>query len=120
MGEALRVVILYDLREQTYTVVGHNLRESAAEAEVVRLRGERLPAFHVAQPTAHAGGDAARCISCRVAVEAAMRSGGRRNAPDDEPEPPKSPAGALRVRRQRAPRRPTGRRGSVLKIAADL
>jgi hypothetical protein len=61
----LKLVILYDPRKETYTVVEHNLEPKDAVAQAVAMRKIRLPAFTVEQTTRHRAQEAEECPDCK-------------------------------------------------------
>lgn len=65
----LRLVILYDPREEIYTVVEHNLEPQDAAARVAAMRNDHLPAFTVEQTTRHREPEAEQCQACRRDVK---------------------------------------------------
>lgn len=60
----LKLVILYDPRNDTHTVVEHNLDPKDAVAEAVAMRKKRLPAFTVEQTTRHRASHREQCAAC--------------------------------------------------------
>ncbi len=65
MSEPLKLVILYDARNNVYTIWDHNLTPDKAEATVRDLHRKLLHAFTVEQRARHAREDAEACRACR-------------------------------------------------------
>lgn len=65
----LKLVILYDPHEETYTTVEHNLDPHDAAERAAAMRKERLPAFTVAQTTRHRKPEAEQCAACKRDVK---------------------------------------------------
>lgn len=65
----LKLVILYDPRNETYTVVEHNLNLQDAVTRAVFLREKHLPAFTVAQTTCHRKLETEQCAACKRDVK---------------------------------------------------
>jgi hypothetical protein len=61
----LNLVMLYDPRSDTYTLLEHNLDPEVALKQVKQIRSENLPAFMVGQTTRHRAPEADNCASCK-------------------------------------------------------
>jgi hypothetical protein len=83
----LKLVMLFDTRNQTYCVCSHNLTAEEASQELEKLRREGLPAFTVEQRSRHRAEDAEGCRACRADVAHAIESMPGRSEP--EPGSPK-------------------------------
>ena len=70
----LKLVMLFNARNQTYCVCSHNLTAEEASRELDRLRRDRLPAFTVNQPCHHRAKDADGCWECRADIAHAIDS----------------------------------------------
>lgn len=68
MSETLKLVILYDARNNAYTVWDHNLRPEEADRMVRDLRSKLLSALTVNQRVRHRREDAEACRACRQDV----------------------------------------------------
>ena len=68
MAETFKLVILYDARNNTYTVWDHNLRPEEADRMVRDLRSKLLSALTVNQRVRHKREDAEACRACRQDV----------------------------------------------------
>jgi len=68
MSENLKLVILYDARNNTYTVWDHNLTPEQADGVVRDLRTKLLNALTVNQRVRHKREDAEACRTCRQDV----------------------------------------------------
>lgn len=86
------LILLFDTREDTYTIINHNMTEEAAEAEMHRLRDvEKLPAFFMHQ-SKHTGlndeasheGDAERCPDCEREITFVFTERGHLAHTDEE------------------------------------
>ena len=64
----LKLVILYDGRENQYTICDHNLTAEVAVEEVNKWRDHGLPALTVNQRSRHRAADAETCRACRNEV----------------------------------------------------
>jgi len=73
MPSTLKLVILYDARNNVYRVCDHNLEPEPAEKSVTfwRERQPSLSGLVVDQSTRHAEPDAQHCSACRRTVERA-------------------------------------------------
>ena len=62
----LKLVMLFNTRNQTYCVCSHNLTAEEASQELDKLRREGLPAFTVEQRSRHKAEEAEGCggLSC--------------------------------------------------------
>jgi hypothetical protein len=65
MAEPLKLVILYDARNNAYTVWDHNLMPEEADGMVRDLRSKLLSALTVNQRVRHKREDAEACRACR-------------------------------------------------------
>ncbi|MCI0349961.1 MAG: hypothetical protein L0Z53_11100 [Acidobacteriales bacterium] len=63
----LKLVMLFDWREQIYCICSHNLTPEASE-EVTELRRDGLPAFTMNR-SRHPQNDAEECEACRADVQ---------------------------------------------------
>ena len=70
----LKLVMLFDRRNQTYCVCSHNLDADDASQEVAELRRDGLPAFTVEQHSRHMQVDPDECAACRADVEHSIGS----------------------------------------------
>lgn len=70
----LKLVMLFNARNQTYCICSHNLTAEEASQELDRLRRDRLPAFTVEQRSHHRAKDADGCWKCRADVAHAIDS----------------------------------------------
>jgi len=70
----LKLVMLFDCRNQTYRVCSHNLDTDDASQEVAELCRDGLPALAVEQHSRHAQVDPDECPACRADVEQAIGS----------------------------------------------
>lgn len=70
----LKLVMLFNARNQTYCICSHNLAAEEASKELDRLRRHRLPAFTVEQRSRHNAKDADECWDCRADVAHAIDS----------------------------------------------
>ena len=70
----LKLVMLFNARNQTYCVCSHNLTADETSQELDRLRRERLPAFTVEQRSRHKAKDADECRECRADVAHAIEA----------------------------------------------
>jgi len=68
----LKLVMLFNARNQTYCICSHNLTAEEASQELDRLRRDRLPAFTVEQRQYHRAKDADGCWECRADVAHAI------------------------------------------------
>ena len=73
----LKLVILFDPRDESCGVFSHNLSEEDASQELDQLRHEGLFAFTVDQGSHHAAGDPDDCTLCRAELA--------RTCPQDTP-----------------------------------
>lgn len=71
MSSSLKLVILYDARNNAYAVCGHNLTAEEAQAMVVEYGAKLLLALSVDQRTRHRAADAEACHACRRDVASA-------------------------------------------------
>jgi hypothetical protein len=65
MSSTLKVVILYDARNNTYTVCDHNLTPKEAEKQIAEWRTKLLPAIGVDQRQRHVTPNPQVCKTCR-------------------------------------------------------
>jgi hypothetical protein len=70
----LKLVMLFNVRNQTYCMCSHNLTAEEASQELDRLRRDRLPAFTVEQRSHHKAKDADGCWDCRADVAHAIEA----------------------------------------------
>lgn len=68
MAEIFKLVILYDARNNTYTVWDHNLKPKKAKGMVQDIRRKLLFALTVDQRVRHKWEDAETCRACRQDV----------------------------------------------------
>ena len=68
----LKLVMIFDRRNQTCCVCSHNLDAADASQEVSELRRDGLPAFTVDQRSRHIGVDPDECEACRVEIKQSM------------------------------------------------
>jgi hypothetical protein len=76
-AEKLKLILLFNSRDESFTVVSHNLSEGDADGEIKRLRGEELPAYSLAQSGEHAAADAESCRACARDVRDVMSRRGK-------------------------------------------
>ncbi len=67
--ESLKLVILFDSRNQTCCVCSHNLTAEEASEELIELRRDGLPAFTVDQRSRHDAEDPDECPACCAEVK---------------------------------------------------
>jgi hypothetical protein len=60
----LKMLILYDLEDNEYAVVEHNLAADVATGRAVQMRAQNIPAFAVEQSTKHRTIEARNCKAC--------------------------------------------------------
>jgi hypothetical protein len=65
----LKLVMLFDRRNQTCCVCSHNLDAEEASQEVAELRRDGLQAFSVDQRSRHTQADLDECAACRADVK---------------------------------------------------
>ena len=65
----LKVVMLFDRRNQTYCVCSHNLDADDASQEVAELRRDGLLAFTVDQRSRHVQADLDECAACPADIK---------------------------------------------------
>lgn len=65
MLSTLKLVILYDARNNAYTVFDHNLTPEEAEKKVAELKAKSLFALAVDQEKRHRNPDPQACRVCR-------------------------------------------------------
>lgn len=65
----LKAVMLFDRRNQTYSVCSHNLDADDAAQEVAELRRDGLPAFSVDQRSQHSKADPEECSACQTDIK---------------------------------------------------
>jgi hypothetical protein len=70
----LKLVMLFDRRNQTCCVCSHNLDAEEALQEVAELRRDGLPAFTVDQRSRHTEVDPDECFGCRAHIRQPVRS----------------------------------------------
>ena len=70
----LKLVMLFDRRNQTYCVCSHNLDAEDASQEVAELRRDGLPAFTADQRSRHTQVDPDECAACRADVGSSRSS----------------------------------------------
>ena len=83
----LKLVMLFNARNQTYSVCRHNLSAEEASQELDRLRRQGLPAFTVEQRSRHKAEEAEGCGDCRADLEHAIEAISGHSGP--EPDGPK-------------------------------
>ena len=66
--QQLKLVILYDSRENQYMICDHNLTAEMASEEVNKCKDQNLPAFTINQRGRHTATDAETCGACRNEV----------------------------------------------------
>ena len=71
MSSTLKLVILYDARNNAYTVCDHNLTPEEAEKQVAEYRTKLLHALSVDQRKRHSTPDPQVCKACRRDVSRA-------------------------------------------------
>ena len=71
-NSGLRLVMLFDRRNQTCCVCSHNLDAEDASQEVTELRRDGLPAFTVDQRSCHTDVDPDECAACRAEIKQSM------------------------------------------------
>jgi hypothetical protein len=65
MSSTLRLMVLYDARNNTYTVCDHNLAPEEAEKQIAEYRAKLLLALSVDQRKRYATPDPQVCKACR-------------------------------------------------------
>jgi hypothetical protein len=70
----LKLVMLFDSRNETYCICSHNLTDEEASQESDELRRDGLPAFTVNQRSRHTAEDAEVCPACRTEVAHSIKS----------------------------------------------
>jgi len=65
----LKLVMLFDGRNQTCCVCSNNLDAEDASQEVAELRRDGLPAFTVDQRSRHTEADPDECAACRADIK---------------------------------------------------
>jgi hypothetical protein len=70
----LRLVMLFDRRNQTCCVCSHNLDAEDASQEVAELRRDGLPAFTVDQHSRHSETDPDECPACLAHIRQSVSS----------------------------------------------
>jgi len=68
-NSGLKLVMLFDPRNQSCSICSHNLDAEDASQEVVELRRDGLPAFTVDQRSRHAQTDPDECAACQADVK---------------------------------------------------
>lgn len=66
---SLKLVMIFDRRNQTCCVCSHNLEAEDASQEVAELRRDGLPAFTVDQRSRHTRADPDECAACRADIK---------------------------------------------------
>ena len=69
----LKLVMLFDSRNQTYCICSHNLTDEEASQELDDLRRDGLAAFTVEQRSRHTAEDAEECPACRADVAQSIK-----------------------------------------------
>jgi hypothetical protein len=70
----LKLVMLFNARNQSYCVCSHNLTTEEASQELDTLRRDGLPAFTVEQRSRHKAEETEGCGDCRVDVQRAIET----------------------------------------------
>lgn len=65
-----KAVILFDTRENTFTILEHNLSGTEAQEEVTKCRADGLPVYVIDHPRLHLR-EAQECKSCYKIVQRA-------------------------------------------------
>ena len=65
----LKLVMLFDRRNQTCSICNHNLDAEDASQEVAELRRDGLPAFTVDQRSRHPQADPDECSACQAEIK---------------------------------------------------
>ena len=65
MQNPLKLVILYDARNNVYTVMSHNLTPEEADKALAEYREKLLQALSVNQRARHRTADPEDCVACR-------------------------------------------------------
>lgn len=68
----LKLVMLFDCRNETCCVCSHNLDSEDASKEVAELRRDGLPAFTVDQRSRHMRADPDECAACRADIKKSL------------------------------------------------
>lgn len=68
-SSALKLVLLFDRRNQTCCICSHNLDPEDAYQELTELRRDGLPAFTIDQRSRHNEADPDECAACRAEIE---------------------------------------------------
>lgn len=71
----MKLILLFNTRNQSYTLIDHNLEDADAKRETDTLRQQGLPAFSHHQPTLH-DADVQDCPYCISLINATMEKGG--------------------------------------------
>ena len=71
----MKLILLFSVKNQTYTVIDHNLEDSVGHTHTNFLRKQGLPAFSHDQPTEHKG-KAESCPECKQLIDATIAKGG--------------------------------------------
>lgn len=79
----LKLVLLFNARDTSFTVLSHNLDGAEADEEVTRLRGDELPAFSLQQQGEHQALEAETCQACASAVRSVMAKRGGKTHDED-------------------------------------
>jgi hypothetical protein len=69
----LKIVMLFDRRNQTYCLCSHNLDAEDASQEVAELRRDGLPAFSVDQRSRHSKADPEECSACQTDIKHSIK-----------------------------------------------
>jgi hypothetical protein len=68
----LKLVMLFDRRNQTCCICSHNLDAEDASQEVIELHRDGLQAFTVDQRSRHTDVDPEECAACRAEIKQSM------------------------------------------------
>lgn len=68
----MKLVLLFDKKTNTYTVLGHNYEDAEADRIVRESRKKGIPAYHMSQEGSHEGSHES-CRTCKRAIERMAR-----------------------------------------------
>ena len=74
MNPMLYMVMLFNVRDRSFSVLDHNLSLDAAREDAKRQRMDALPAFYLETGMERHSGTADTCHKCAARVEAKMRA----------------------------------------------
>ena len=74
MNPMLYMVMLFNVRDRSFSVLDHNLSLEAAREDAKRQRMDQLPAFYLETGMVRHTGTAENCQKCAARVHAKMRA----------------------------------------------